>query len=682
MLEQSIIAPPRAQSEHANRSYREFLAGKSQLSGEYGFVPKWMSPALYPFQAHLVEFAVRKGRAAIFANTGLGKTLQELCFARNVYLHTGKPVLIITPLAVSHQTVREGAKFGIEAAVSRDGSVPCGITVTNYERLHYFDPDDFSGAVLDEASAIKAFDGKRRKVVTRFLSGMRYRLAATATPAPNDYVELGTIAEALGVMTQSEMLSQFFKASDKKRHSLFREGDFWNRQKWFFKPHSETPFWRWVCSWARACRSPSDLGNFDDSPFVLPPLEMNQHVIEKVYIPPGEMFPVVARTLNEQRRERRHTLTERCEKVADLVSRRTGCSIVWCELNDEGDCLEETISGAVQIKGSDSDEWKEAVIEWFTGHLCLCRTDGKSSQSGAKEQVCLGSQSTPSGDGRSTPKTRRSGRGARSKGVLRKRTANTCDDTTLPISHDTPNRDGRTEAGKTPVAERDTPTIRITGRRPRLNHGSGHRETQRSCSPDYSAPTDSPSTTTRESSSNRVEAVPSAGGPIQEIHEVHDLSSITATSPANFADSSAPSVTWDSGCSTTTPSGSNAPQCTCGYLSGKRVLISKTSICAFGLNLQCCDHQVFFPTHSYERFFQAVRRSWRFGQERHVSIDIVVTRGEAGVIANLQKKQKRADEMLDALVREMNNQLGVGVSDGHVSDMSAPIWLTTDQEGN
>lgn len=371
----------------ATADYRAFLDRKSQLGGGSGFSPVFMPACLFDFQRFLVEWAVRRGRAATLADTGLGKTLLELTWAENVARHTVRPVLIMTPLAVSYQTAREAAKFGIEAKVSRDGRITSPITITNYERLHYFNADDFAGASGDEIQAIKAFDGKRRKQVTRFLSKMQFRSLATATPAPNDFVELGTISEALGELTQSEMLSLFFRSSDNMRHRLFKEGDYWNRPKWFFRTHAEIPFWRWVCSWGRAVRKPEDLG-FDGSRFVLPPLTTTQYVIDKTFIPPGEMFPVVARTLKEQRQERKWTLRERCEKVAELVDHNEP-AVVWCQYNAEGDLLEELIKGSVQVAGRHTDEEKEDRLKAFSfGQVRVLVTKEKIGCLGLNWQHC------------------------------------------------------------------------------------------------------------------------------------------------------------------------------------------------------------------------------------------------------------------------------------------------------
>ena len=290
----------------------------------------------------------------------------QLVWAENVVRKENKPVLILTPLAVSAQTIREGKKFNIECEQSREGKVSKNITITNYERLHYFNPDNFIGVVCDESSAIKAFDGKRRKEVTRFLSKIKYRLMCSATPSPNDHIELGTTSEALGYINQSEMLSMFFRSDDKCRHSLFKEGDFWNRNKWFFRAHAELPFWRWVCSWARAIRKPSDLENYyDDTKFILPELKINQHIVINNKLPFGELFPIVAKTLREQIEERKLTMQERCSKVAELV-KHNNPAVVWCQYNEEGNVLENMIPDSVQVAGCDTDEDKEERLNAFT----------------------------------------------------------------------------------------------------------------------------------------------------------------------------------------------------------------------------------------------------------------------------------------------------------------------------
>lgn len=258
-------------------NYQEFLARKSQLDGMDGFAPVDLGGFLFPFQQSLSEWAIRKGRAAILADCGLGKTPMELVWANNVFRHSGRPVLLLTPLAVSAQIEQEAVKFGIEARVSRAGAVVAPITITNYERLHHFSQEDFAGVVCDESSAIKSFDGQRRAMVTEFMRRMPYRLLCTATAAPNDYIELGTSSEALGYLGHQDMLGRFFTNSETSNSSGRRF--YGEAAKWRFKGHAERAFWQWVSSWARAMRRPSDLG-FSDNGFVLPELSYRRTILE------------------------------------------------------------------------------------------------------------------------------------------------------------------------------------------------------------------------------------------------------------------------------------------------------------------------------------------------------------------------------------------------------------------
>lgn len=370
--------------------YRAFIERKQQSGKADGFAPVFEPDFPFDFQKYLNDWAIRRGRALISADTGLGKTICELVFAENVVRKTNKPVLLLTMLGVTHQIQAEAERFGIDAERSRDGTHSGKrIVIANYESLHKFDEADFAGVVMDEASAIKAWGGVRRKQVTRFMSKMRYRLGATATAAPNDFIELGTLSEAIGEMTQSDMLSTFFVSSDKKRDSLFKEGDFWNRAKYFFKPYGESAFWRWVCTWARTCRKPSDLGDFDDTRFKLPPLEQEQHVVGTEFIFPCELFPRIAATLAEQRVERRRTIRERCEKVVELCSQHDEPSVIWCQYNQEGELLAKMIPGAAEVAGRHSDDEKEErLIAFAQGQIQKLVTKGKIAGWGSNWQHC------------------------------------------------------------------------------------------------------------------------------------------------------------------------------------------------------------------------------------------------------------------------------------------------------
>ena len=345
--------------------YHRFLSEKSQAGDDDGIKAVWSPSFMFDFQTELVEWALRKGRAAIFADCGMGKTAMQLVWAQNVVKHTGKPVLILTPLAVAQQTVAEAEKFGVVARRS-SGDVTSGIHVTNYERLHHFNPNDFAGVVCDESSILKNFDGTTKDAVTEFMRRMRFRLLCTATAAPNDFVELGTSSEALGYLGHMDMLNRFFKndhnTSDVGRKFAAHGG---GAPKWRFKGHAEVPFWRWVSSWARSLRRPSDLG-FSDEGFALPELVEREHIVRSIRPRDGFLFALPAHGLTEQREERRRTIRERCEKVAELINPTGKPAVAWCHLNDEGDLLEKLIPDAVQVSGTDSDDEKEAKFAAFS----------------------------------------------------------------------------------------------------------------------------------------------------------------------------------------------------------------------------------------------------------------------------------------------------------------------------
>lgn len=333
--------------------YRVFLQSKTQLGSMEGFAPIVLPSFLFDFQRSLVEWAIGKGRAALFMDCGLGKSPAALVWSENVIRQTNGRVLILTPLAVGAQFLSEAAKFGIEAHRSGDGRARPNITIANYERLHLFNPDDFAGVVCDEASILKSFDGVRRSLIVDFLRTVRYRLLDTATAAPNDYVELGNSSEALGELGHVDMLNRFFK--NEQNNSSLGRGYKGARNKWRFKPHAEQPFLRWVCSWARAMRKPSDLG-FDDARFILPPLEEREFVVTARMPRPGQLFDLPAIGFHEEREVTRRTIQERCEAAAGKVTGTGQSAVIWCHLNAEGDLLEKIIPDAQQVSGADSDE--------------------------------------------------------------------------------------------------------------------------------------------------------------------------------------------------------------------------------------------------------------------------------------------------------------------------------------
>lgn len=451
--------------------YHRFITSKAQVGSQLGFEPLWLPDFLIDFQRHLVEWAIRKGRCALFEDCGMGKTPQYLVWAENVVRHTNRPVLVMTPLAVGAQAVREAHKFGVDAVRSGDGKFPLGsrVVITNYERLHHFNPSDFAGAVCDESSILKNYDGATKAAVTEFLRTIQYRLLCTATAAPNDYVELGTSSEALGEMGFQDMATRFFIKQTSKDHLG------WGRTKYRLRGHADKDFWRWICSWARAIRKPSDLG-FDDGPFILPPLETREHIVKAATKRPGCLFELPAMTLQEEREERRRTITERCELVAEMLTAEKGSAVAWCHLNDEGDELTRLILGAEQVSGSDADERKEELFEAF------------------------------------------------------------------------------------------------------------------------------------------------AAGQV-------------------------------------------------------RVLVTKPQIAGFGLNWQHCCRQTFFPSHSFEQWYQAIRRCWRFGQKNPVRVDVVTTEGEAGVLGNMKSKAEAAEAMFENIVELMGDQLRIDRGVEFTTREQLPAWL-------
>jgi DNA modification methylase/superfamily II DNA or RNA helicase len=335
-------------------AYSDFLETKKLLDVPTGIEPaSALSPDLFEYQRDITAWALRRGRAAIFAGCGLGKTLMQLEWARQVSQHTGGEVLVLTPLAVAPQTIAEASRFGITAAYARNaGEISRGVVVTNYDRLDGFDPGRFAGVVLDESSILKAFDGATRTQLIESFSGTPFRLACTATPAPNDYMELGNHSEFLGVLTRAEMLATFF----------VHDGG--ETQSWRLKGHAESDFWAWLCSWAVMLRAPSDLG-YSDEGFELPPCTIAEH---KVPSPEKEgvlLSSAEAQTLQERLEARRVSIPQRVAKAAEIINCIDRPAVVWCNLNAESDALVAAIPDAVAVSGSDDREDKERRLLGF-----------------------------------------------------------------------------------------------------------------------------------------------------------------------------------------------------------------------------------------------------------------------------------------------------------------------------
>ena len=341
-------------------TYAEFINKKSSQIPESGFVvgPTAINPMLFDFQRDIACWALRKGKAAIFADCGLGKTLMQLEWAHKIHAHTGMDMLIVAPLSVTNQTKGEGEKFNIPVTICRKQSdVKSGINITNYEMVHHFDINHFVGIVLDESSIIKSFSGATRNYLIGACVDIPYKLACTATPAPNDHMELGNHAEFLGIMSRTEMLSTFF---------VHDSGE---TQKWRLKGHAEDKFWEWVASWAVVVKNPNDMGYHQEG-YDLPPLEIKEHIVrlENEHIEESgqiSLLPVLAKTLNDRRAARRNSMQERVSLAAEIANGIDEQFIIWCDLNAEGEALSKAVMGAVEVAGRHTDEHKINAMNSF-----------------------------------------------------------------------------------------------------------------------------------------------------------------------------------------------------------------------------------------------------------------------------------------------------------------------------
>ena len=365
--------------------YTQFLESKKHISINFGIEPKFMLETMFDFQKHIAEYAIKKGRCAIFLDTGLGKTLIELVIAQNYVIETNKPVLIITPLAVAFQFIKEAEKFGIgEVEYSKNGTFTKKIVVCNYERLENFKSTDFDCVILDESSILKNFDGAIKGQITAFLKKVKYRYLATATPSPNDFIELGTSSEALGYLGYMDMLSKFFKNNQNSidiRHS---------GSEWYLKPHAENDFWQWVASWSISAKKPSDLG-YSDELHILPELIENIHTVHNLnpLAINGQMslFNRPAVNFFEIKQEVRNTLTERVETAVKLSENKV--SVYWCNLNDESKLLKQIDKNAVEILGAmDIDKKENILFDFANGNIERLITKSSITAFGLNWQHC------------------------------------------------------------------------------------------------------------------------------------------------------------------------------------------------------------------------------------------------------------------------------------------------------
>lgn len=435
-------------------NYLNFLESKKHLLGSFGFDPNYYPDIAFDFQKAIIEKAVKKGRMAVFADTGLGKTLIQLSIAQNIVKETNKRVLILTPLAVGFQFIQEAEKLKIpDVYQTLKGELNGKIIVCNYERLHYLDSNDFIGCILDESSILKNFDGKIKNQITAFIKKMPYRFLSTATPSPNDFIELGTSSEALGYMGYMDMLTKFFKNNQNSVDSNNRNIG----EKFYLKPHAEKDFFAWVNQWSIMVKMPSDLG-FSNDRYNLPNLIIEKHIVENQSLidinGQIQMFTPIAKSMTEIKHEQVQTIEKRCEKAAELAKNKV--SVYWCNLNSESALLKELDNNAVEIIGSMSIDKKEDIL---------------------------------------------------------------------------------------------------------INFAKGNIDR----------------------------------------------------------------------------------------------IITKAKMTGMGLNWQHCNHSVFFPTWSYEQYYQAIRRFWRFGQTKDVTIDMVISDGQTRVIEALQQKTKKAIELYENLTKAVNS---------------------------
>jgi DNA modification methylase len=619
-------------------NYEEFIKTKQFEDVKSGFEPGALNPNLFEFQEAITRWALRRGRAAIFANTGLGKTLMQMAWADEVCEHTGGRVLVVAPLAVAKQSVNEAAKFGITAQYVREQ--PSGkfseILVTNYEMLEKFDLSTFEGVVLDESSIIKNRDGKTRKAIIESCQRVPYRLSCTATPSPNDYMELGNQSEFLGVMGMNEMLAMFFTHDG---------GD---TSKWRLKGHGERKFWEWMATWAITITKPSDLG-FSDEGYDLPPLNMHEHMVKSPESETG-LFVDIARTLNERRQAKKDTLAERVAKVADLCNDNDDQWLVWCHTNDESAMLAKAIDGAVEVKGSDTADHKERAIESFInyGKQCFCDKLAENKPENSQCQKKLTSKNTTSvtekSERRSQPNT---------SAETEKSAESTCESTQSETETSSAEHLSSKQS-TTSVEKSGTPTASVSAQRPEKQLQTGNKEIQKSGLPKGLENTESPLTNTMQCSTSKAGAAQSAEALTQKTEEQSACSSTTATKQAGSEDCFArPAISESENLRT-------SQNCSCQQqnTSKARVLISKPSIFGFGLNLQMCQNMAFVGLDdSYEQMYQAIRRCWRFGQTKPVNVHIVTAEALGAIKANIERKEKQMEQMQLSMVDHMRDAM-------------------------
>jgi hypothetical protein len=638
-------------------TYQSFLASKQVATPPSGFVAESLSPQLFEFQRDITRWSIDRGRAAIFADCGLGKTPMQLQWAESVTAKFNKPVLILAPLAVSKQTEREGQKFGIPVTIAAsDMDIrKHGIFVTNYEKLQHFDPSRFAGVVLDESSILKSFNGATRNILIDRFSSTPMKLCATATPAPNDFMELGNHSEFFGVLTRTEMLSMFF---------VHDGGD---TAKWRLKGHAEEEYWKWICGWAVMIRKPSDLG-YSDAGFELPPLKLHHVTVESGKPMEGFLFPVEAQTLEERRNARRVSIDERVRACWEVIKHGENQRAV----KGIQPALSPTAQSRAEREGA-------GVVSPEQGQ------DRQEPAQGIHESLSRGEP------GQMATHARTAGRGKQEKAAeIRQRYA--VPGETEGSCADLSQRQAGYEEGAT-VKE-----IRDHGGRIQLTDHEAER-TMCDLSP----------------LGSESKELLSPGGPLPRDEEdtglvVHELQSrvgeVQGFNPITSFSHSLSGEQWIVWCGLNAEQDAIAKLCgnECVSIYGsltekekedrldkwlrgeKRILISKVSIFGYGLNLQQCHNVVFLGlSDSYEAFYQAVRRCWRFGQIKPVNCYVISSEQEGAVVKNIERKERDAMKMAKEMVKHMsvyNTEAVRGTprtGDAYeaAKPMALPGWITT-----
>ncbi len=612
--------------------YRQFVARKLDMVQWEGIDADLRDYALFPHQRDLTAWALRRGKAAIFADTGLGKMRMAIAWADMVRNHSGQPVMILCPLAVAQQFVAEGLLMGIRVDhVREESDVTGGINITNYDRLHKFDMSIFGGVALDESSCIKSHTSKTLALLMDAFRATPYKLCCTATPSPNDWTELGTHAEFLGVRSRSEMLAEFF---------VHDGGD---TSVWRLKGHAREIFWRWVASWGAMIRSPADLG-YDASAYELPPLTIHQHTVEIEHNPEHGLFALEAQTLTERRQARRESLHQRVSAVALHVKynwykmatyKRTeqthgvearACAGEESEVGSRPGVQEEAKRAKLQGQGG-QEEIHGRVLQVEPGEVF-------EKDSGAADRIQRNETEEVRGESRSE-----------------RRCKSVCEGMARGEPGEKVCTETSTVRNNTGTAQADDG---CSGECLRNMRTFGHErpEDVSPCGPlsrDEKGSRDSLLSLQHGDREVQEQRETSAGG--SGIHPEAwliwcDLNDEQDALEKEFGDL-ALSIR---GADTT----EEKEDAVARWLRGERqVMISKASILGWGLNFQHCANQAFVGVNdSYEGFYQAVRRSWRFGQKRPVNIHVFASNQDGAVVANIKRKQEAAQAMAEAMSRE------------------------------